>query len=318
MSDNHKSGEIAKKVNASIFAKKKKNIKKEGKTKPRKNTPDVVDGASPTQIYLKEIGYQSLLSAKEELAIAKKVAKGDEDARDKMIEANLRLVVKIANHYRHRGLDFLDLISEGNLGLITAVYKFDPSLGYRFSTYATWWIRQSIERGIMNQCHTVRVPVHVQKKMNLFFRTSKELSQENSAEPSFQDIANKTNTTAEDVEKTLQHSHREKSLDVLVHDDTKKTAVDDLSDSTDISPEALIKQEDMANSIQRWLQNLEPIQQQVIELRFGLNAFEKHTLEQTSQKTGLTREQVRQTQIRAIGHLKHMLINEGLKSALDD
>ena len=318
MSDNNKSDNIVKKVNASIFAKKKKYTRKEGHPKSSKSTLAIGDIPNPTQMYLREIGYKSLLSAKEEMKLAKRVIKGDDDARDKMIEGNLRLVVKIAHHYQNRGLDYLDLISEGNLGLITAVYKFNPSLGYRFSTYATWWIRQSIERGIMNQNHTVRIPVHVQKKMNLFFRISKELSQENSSEPSFHEIASKTNATAKEVEETLQFSKREKSLNAFIHDDSLKSPIDDLSDILEISPESLINKEDITNSINRWLLNLEPTPRSVIELRFGLNDYDKHTLDQASQKLDMTREQVRQMQIRALQQLKRIITGEGLKSALDE
>jgi RNA polymerase nonessential primary-like sigma factor len=201
-----------------------------------------------TQIYLNEIGFSPLLSAEEEVFFARKALKGDMAARQRMIESNLRLVVKISRRYVNRGLALLDLIEEGNLGLIRAVEKFDPERGFRFSTYATWWIRQTIERAIMNQTRTIRLPIHVVKELNVYLRAARELSQKLDHEPSAEEIANLLDKPVEDVEKMLGLNERVNSLDVQIGTQGDKTLADTVPDQHVSDPVSLLQ--DTINNVQ--------------------------------------------------------------------
>lgn len=266
-----------------------------------------------TQLYLNEIGFSPLLSAEEEVLHGRKALKGDKDARERMIVSNLRLVVKIARRYKDRGLALLDLVEEGNLGLIRAVEKFDPERGFRFSTYATWWIRQTIERAIMNQTRTVRLPIHVVKELNIYLRTARNLAQELDHEPTAEEIADKLDVPTEDVNKMLRLNERIKSVDsYLSHESDGNSLLDILSDSNHSGPEEKNQEDDIKNNIVMWLQELNPKQREVLSRRFGLMGFEPDTLENVGAEIGLTRERVRQIQVEALRRLKDMLGLQGL------
>ena len=266
-----------------------------------------------TQLYLNDIGFSPLLSAEEEVLHGRKALKGDKDARERMIVSNLRLVVKIARRYKDRGLALLDLVEEGNLGLIRAVEKFDPERGFRFSTYATWWIRQTIERAIMNQTRTVRLPIHVVKELNIYLRTARNLAQELDHEPSAEEIADKLDVPTEDVNKMLRLNERIKSVDsYLSHERDGNSLLDILPDNNHSGPEEKNQEDDIKNNIIMWLQELTPKQREVLSRRFGLMGFEPDTLENVGAEIGLTRERVRQIQLEALRRLKDILGLQGL------
>jgi RNA polymerase nonessential primary-like sigma factor len=268
-----------------------------------------------TQIYLSEIGFSPLLTAEEEVYFSRKSLKGCEASRKRMIESNLRLVVKIARRYNNRGLALLDLIEEGNLGLIRAVEKFDPERGFRFSTYATWWIRQTIERAIMNQTRTIRLPIHVVKELNVYLRTARELAQILDHEPTAEDIAAKLDKPVEDVSKMLRLNEKITSVDTPIGGDSDKVLLDIIADNVGKSPEAKITNNDINNNIVHWLEQLNPKQREVLARRFGLLGYEPSTLENVGVEIGLTRERVRQIQVEALRKLKDMATNEGLSMA---
>ncbi|HCF79408.1 MAG TPA: RNA polymerase sigma factor RpoS [Glaciecola sp.] len=274
---------------------------------------DVQKNLDATQLYLGEIGFSPLLSAEEEVLYARKALKGDERARERMIVSNLRLVVKIARRYKNRGLALLDLIEEGNLGLIRAVEKFDPERGFRFSTYATWWIRQTIERAIMNQTRTIRLPIHVVKELNVYLRTARKLSQELDHEPTAEEIAEALDIPTEDVTKMLRLNERITSVDTSGGPDSDgKAMLDVIADENSFGPEEEVQDNDIKSSIVRWLQELNPKQREVLARRFGLMGYEPSTLEDVGAEIGLTRERVRQIQVEALRRLKDMLGHQGL------
>ncbi|KZN12834.1 RNA polymerase sigma factor RpoS [Marinomonas sp. TW1] len=270
-----------------------------------------------TQLYLSEIGFSPLLSAEEEVYFARLALKGDEKARKRMIESNLRLVVKISRRYLNRGLSLLDLIEEGNLGLIRAVEKFDPERGFRFSTYATWWIRQTIERAIMNQTRTIRLPIHVVKELNVYLRAARELTQTLDHEPSPEEIADKLDCPVEDVQKMLGLNEKVSSIDASFGgENNDKSLVEVLADDLHQGPEADRQDGDVLQGIEQWLDELSEKQCEVITRRFGLRGHEASTLEHVGAEIGLTRERVRQIQVEALRKLRLILDKEGL--SLDD
>ena len=279
---------------------------------PRKHK-SLADTAShdPTRIYLNEIGASPLLTAEEEVKFARLAQQGDEDARKRMIESNLRLVVKIARRYMNRGLAFLDLIEEGNLGLIRAVEKFDPERGFRFSTYGTWWIRQTIERAIMNQTRTIRLPIHVVKEINVYLRAARSLAQELDHEPSSEEIAELLNKPIEDVERMLGLNERVASTDSSVMSDSGKTLLDTIPDSNARDPSETLQEEGVRSNLEECLSQLSDKQREVVERRFGLHGHSVSTLEEVGQEIGVTRERVRQIQMDALKKLKRILENEG-------
>ncbi|WP_020210934.1 RNA polymerase sigma factor RpoS [Gilvimarinus chinensis] len=267
-----------------------------------------------TQLYLNEIGFSPLLSAEEEVYFSRKALKGCEASRKRMIESNLRLVVKISRRYVNRGLALLDLIEEGNLGLIRAVEKFDPERGFRFSTYATWWIRQTIERAIMNQTRTIRLPIHVVKELNVYLRAARELTQKLDHEPSADEIATMLDKPVGDVEKMLGLNERVTSVDVPIGNSSDRTIVDTIADAHDTDPAALMQDDDMNMSLDLWLDDLSEKQREVLARRFGLRGHEVSTLEEVGKAIGLTRERVRQIQVEALRRLRDIVEKQGLSS----
>ena len=267
--------------------------------------------ADATQIYLKEIGFYPLLTAEEEVHYGRLCLKGDGDARHRMIESNLRLVVKIARRYINRGLAFLDLIEEGNLGLIRAVEKFDPERGFRFSTYATWWIRQTIERAIMNQTRTIRLPVHILKEINVYHRAAKALTQTLDHEPTAEEIAEKVDAPIEDVKRMLGLDEKISSVDAPLESDPDRTLLDAIPDGKAADPADILQNEKVIKYIEEWLQCLPEKQREVVERRFGLAGRDVSTLEQVGLDVGVTRERVRQIQVEALAKLRVLLENRG-------
>ena len=267
--------------------------------------------ADATRLYLKEIGFSPLLTAQEEVFFARRSQKGDAAARKRMIESNLRLVVKIARRYMNRGLALLDLIEEGNLGLIRAVEKFDPERGFRFSTYATWWIRQTIERGIMNQTRTIRLPVHVLKEINIYQRAARYLSQKLDHEPTPEEVAQLLDKPIDDVKGMLGLNERLASVDAPLDDDPDRSLLDAIADERTLDPEKAQQREDLQGLIEKWLNELNDKQREVVERRFGLNGREISTLEEVGADIGVTRERVRQIQVEALKRLRVILEKAG-------
>ncbi|HUW98933.1 MAG TPA: RNA polymerase sigma factor RpoS [Acidiferrobacter sp.] len=277
-----------------------------------RDTDDTVGPqADATQLYLREIGFSSLLTAEQEVYYARRALKGDRDARCHMIECNLRLVVKIARRYMNRGLALLDLIEEGNLGLIRAVEKFDPERGFRFSTYATWWIRQTIERGIMNQTRTIRLPVHILKEINIYLRAARYLAQKLDHEPTAEEVALLLDKPIEDVRAMMGLNERVASVDAPLDMDPDRSLLDAIADERTPDPEKILQDEDLHAQITAWLSELNDKQREVVERRFGLNGRDISTLEQVGADIGVTRERVRQIQVEALRRLRGMLEKNG-------
>ena len=264
-----------------------------------------------TRLYLSEIGYSKLLTAEEEVRYARAAQNGDADSRHRMIESNLRLVVKIARRYMNRGLPLLDLIEEGNLGLIRAVEKFDPERGFRFSTYATWWIRQTIERAIMNQTRTIRLPIHVVKEINVYLKAARRLAQTVDHEPTSDEIADLLDRPIDEVKRMLGLNERITSVDTPYGKDADKPLVDMLQDEYARDPTENIQNDGVHANLDHWLAKLNDKQREVVERRFGLHGYENSTLEQVANELGVTRERVRQIQMDALKRLRDILEKEG-------
>ncbi|WP_297574508.1 RNA polymerase sigma factor RpoS [uncultured Deefgea sp.] len=265
-----------------------------------------------TQIYLNEIGQSKLLTPDEERALSRRVVQGDFSARQKMIEHNLRLVVNIAKHYINRGMTLLDLIEEGNIGLMHALEKFDPERGFRFSTYATWWIRQSIERSIMNQSRTIRLPVHVIKELNVYLRAQRHLEASLGHEPAIEDIAHLVGKNVEDVRRVMSLNERVASLDAPLDIDPMLSIGESIPDEQHDGPEAILQNAEVERYVKEWLKQLNDKQRMVIERRYGLNGYEICTLEDLAANLNLTRERVRQIQIEALDQLRRILRRYGV------
>lgn len=267
----------------------------------------------PIQLYLNEIGFTALLTAKEEVDLGRLVLKGDEAARKRMIESNLRLVVKISRHYLNRGLGFLDLIEEGNLGLMHAVEKFDPEKGFRFSTYATWWIRQTIERAIMNQTRTIRLPVHVIKELNTYLRAGQEIERRLGHHASAEEIAAKLDKPLADVKGTLRLNEPMASIDKPLPNSPDKNLGDVVADDSSLDPEILLRDANLQDSLDEWIGQLDPRQGEVLRRRFGLGPYDdRATLEEVGVAIGLTRERVRQIQMDGLRRLRIILENNDI------
>jgi len=284
----------------------KETAKKISDKKIRKKT------LNPTQMYLNEIGYKSLLTPEEELHYARLALKGDKLAYTKMVEGNLRLVVKIARCYIHRGLPFLDLIEEGNLGLMHAVEKFDPERGFRFSTYSTWWIKQTIERAIMNQTRTIRLPIHVIKELNTYLRAAKKLHKKLEREPTAEEIAEMVDKPLEEVKNALRVDGTVLSYDMPIGPDGDKSMLGLLSDGKEADPAEHLAKADIKKHLHTWLKELEDRHRIILEHRFGLGDADKETFESLGGKIGLSRERVRQLQMEALKELKSIMKKHGV------
>ena len=271
---------------------------------PRRELGDATD------MYLSEIGRADLLTADEEKILAAKVQKGDMEARAQMIEANLRLVVKIARRYLNRGLPLLDLIEEGNLGLIRAVEKFDPSKGFRFSTYATWWIRQAVERGLMNQAKTIRLPIHIAKELNGYLRAERELAQKLDCEPTPEDVADLMDKPVDDVRSLMEMADNIVCTEISVIE-PERGSWDTFGNQSNDDPWQLVQNEQLKEHIDDWLETLPEKSYEVICRRFGLRGYDITTLEEVGVAIGLTRERVRQIQVDALKTLRGQLTEEG-------
>ncbi len=259
------------------------------------------------RLYLREIGKIPLLNAEEELALAQKVVAGDKRAKDKMAEANMRLVVSIAKRYSGRGLDFLDLIQEGNTGLLRAVEKFDPDKGFKFSTYATWWIRQAITRAIADQARTIRIPVHMVETINKLLRTQRRMTQELNREPTIEELAKELEMEPEKVEYVMKIKQDITSLDAGVGrdgDDEDSVLRDFIEDEDSATPEESAASQLLKEQVQAILSTLSDREQKIIKMRFGLENGKSHTLEEVGQEFAVTRERIRQIEAKALAKLR--------------
>jgi RNA polymerase primary sigma factor len=264
---------------------------------------DIADDS--VRLYLREIGKIPLLSAEEELELAKRVSEGDKDAKDKMAEANMRLVVSIAKRYVGRGLDLLDLIQEGNTGLLRAVEKFDHTKGFKFSTYATWWIRQAITRAIADQARTIRIPVHMVETINKLLRTQRRLTQELNREPTNEEIAAAMEIEVEKVEHIMKIKQDISSLDASIRDDEEESVLADfIEDEDTISPEESATNQLLKEQVKGMLGALTEREQKILKLRFGLEDGKQHTLEEVGQEFSVTRERIRQIEAKALAKLR--------------
>lgn len=267
---------------------------------------DVSDDS--VRLYLREIGKIPLLNAEEELALAQRVVAGEKRAKDKMAEANMRLVVSIAKRYSGRGLDFLDLIQEGNTGLLRAVEKFDPDKGFKFSTYATWWIRQAITRAIADQARTIRIPVHMVETINKLLRTQRRMTQELNREPTIEELAKELEMEPEKVEYVIKIKQDITSLDAGVgrdgEDDGESVLGDFIEDEDGATPEDSAALQLLKEQVQSVLSTLSDREQKIIKMRFGLDGGKSHTLEEVGQEFAVTRERIRQIEAKALAKLR--------------
>ncbi len=264
---------------------------------------DIADDS--VRLYLREIGKIPLLTAEEELALAHRVVAGEKKAKDQMAEANMRLVVSIAKRYVGRGLDLLDLIQEGNTGLLRAVEKFDPDKGFKFSTYATWWIRQAITRAIADQARTIRIPVHMVETINKLLRTQRRLTQELNREPTNEEIAKEMEIDVEKVEHIMKIKQDISSLDASVRDDEEDSVLGDfIEDEDTVTPEEAATGQLLKEHVKDMLSALTEREQKILKLRFGLEDGKSHTLEEVGQEFSVTRERIRQIEAKALAKLR--------------
>ena len=266
---------------------------------------DVSDDS--VRLYLREIGKIPLLSAEEEMDLARRIIEGDKKAKDKMAEANMRLVVSIAKRYSGRGLDFLDLIQEGNTGLLRAVEKFDPDKGFKFSTYATWWIRQAITRAIADQARTIRIPVHMVETINKLLRTQRRMTQELNREPTIDELAKELDMEPEKIEYVIKIKQDISSLDAGVGrdgEDDDSVLQDFIVDEDTVSPEDSASNQLLKEQVQDILSSLSDREQKIVRMRFGLDNGQNHTLEEVGQEFAVTRERIRQIEAKALAKLR--------------
>ncbi|MGH7275285.1 MAG: sigma-70 family RNA polymerase sigma factor [Nitrospiria bacterium] len=293
-------------------------ITEEETTEPEEETEEheeaeVSSGLDAVKSYLKEIRKSKLLTFEEEQSLAKKIAKGDEKARQRMIEANLRLVVSIGKRYINRGLPFSDIIEEGNIGLIKAVEKFNYKRGFKFSTYGSWWIRQSIERAIINQSKLIRLPVHVVEKINHYLVVMENLMQTLDREPTTQEISKKLGVSEREVSNLQQLIRKNYSLESPISHGHETSLKDIIADMSQISPSKSAEGIKRREEILRWLQTLKENESRIIEKRFGLDGGEPQTLEEIGKIFGLTRERVRQIESAALTKLRAIIVKKTIK-----
>jgi len=272
----------------------------------------------PVRMYLKEIGRISLLTPEEEQALSARINENDEEAKRILAESNLRLVVSIAKRYVGRGLLFLDLIQEGNIGLMKAVDKFDCERGYKFSTYATWWIRQAITRALADQARTIRVPVHMVETINKMVRVQRQMTLELNREPSDEELAKKMNLSVDKVREVIKISQDPVSLETPIGEEDDSHLGDFLKDESSLSPEEYTENEILKEEIKQVLMSLQPREQEVLELRFGLIDGTCHTLEEVGKKFNVTRERIRQIEAKALRKLRHPSRAKKLKDFMED
>ena len=280
------------------------------------SVPDGVSIEDPVRMYLKEIGKVPLLSAEEEIELAKRMEEGDEDAKKRLAEANLRLVVSIAKRYVGRGMLFLDLIQEGNLGLIKAVEKFDYRKGYKFSTYATWWIRQAITRAIADQARTIRIPVHMVETINKLIRVSRQLLQELGREPQPEEIAERMDMSVDRVREILKISQEPVSLETPIGEEDDSNLGDFVADVNTVTPEGNVESVMLRDHIDALLGDLKERERQVIELRFGLRDGHPRTLEEVGKEFNVTRERIRQIEAKALRKLRNPVRSKRIRDFL--
>ncbi len=280
---------------------------------PKEKSKEVHHG-DVTRIYLSEIGRAQLLTADEEKSLARAAGKGCQASRQRMIECNLRLVVRIARAYINRGLPLLDLIEEGNLGLIRAVEKFDPERGFRFSTYATWWIRQSVERAIMNQCRTVRLPIHVIRELTVYLRATRVMEQAYGRRPAIEEVAKKLDKPAAAVHMLFSFNEPTASTDSTVSNGSV-SVIETIADDKGRGPETEYADHAAGELLGHWLELLPRQQRIVVEHRFGLHGKGRRTLEEVGELLGVTRERVRQVQLAALVRLREISRREGVTEA---
>ncbi|QUJ70395.1 RNA polymerase sigma factor RpoS (plasmid) [Photobacterium sp. GJ3] len=262
-------------------------------------------------LYLQEISHKSLLTKEEEIQYSRKSLAGDPSAKAVMIESNLRLVVSIAKKYRGSTMQLSDLIDEGNIGLITAVEKFDPERGFRFSTYATWWIKQTIERAIHNQARTIRLPVHVSKEINTILRTHKQLMKNSNQEPTHEQVAEKMQKSVEEISEVLSYDTPVVSIDQSLSDDSNSNSIASFIADTNItSPDTSLDQSDIHALAVTMLKTLNERDREILCRRFGLLGYEAQTLQEVAEEVGLTRERIRQLQVSSLSKLKNALQRE--------
>lgn len=266
----------------------------------------------PVHQYLVEIGQINLLTADEEKSLAMRIRGGDREATNHLIEANLRLVVCIARRYMNRGLSLPDLIEEGNLGLIHAVEKFNPDVGARFSTYATWWIRQSIERAIMNQSRNIRLPIHLIKRQKQYQRIQRQMSQQTDVDPTYAEIAKEMGVSEDSLFDLISLDRPELSVDAQLNEEQDMTLLDTLADHSQMEAYEAVQQQELHDVLEKWLSLLGDRERDIIEKRFGIHSHEVMTLENIGQHTQLTRERVRQIQLQALKFLRRCSLEEGI------
>lgn len=297
--------DVSKSRRSSAGDPKKSYLKSKGKHGRASPAQDV------TRIYLSEIGKARLLTAAEEKSLGRAANNGCLASRQRMIESNLRLVVNVARPYIKRGLPLLDLVEEGNLGLIRAVEKFDPDRGCRFSTYATWWIRQSVERAIMNQCRTVRLPIHVIRELAMYLRTSREMEQQLSRRPTAEEVGRKLDIKPENVKRLFSLNDPVSSTDEVSGSGSGRCLLDSIADENGHNPETQYAGKAAERLLVKWLEQLPAQQRDVVEHRYGLHGHGKRTLEEVGELLGVTRERVRQVQLAALSRLREISSREG-------
>lgn len=298
---------------AEVGEERSEQAESQAETEAAEGEPYLADvQADVTQIYLNEIGQNALLTPDEERRLSRLMKTGDFESRQRMIECNLRLVVNIAKHYVNRGMALLDLIEEGNLGLIHALEKFDPERGFRFSTYATWWIRQNIERAIMNQSRTIRLPVHIIKELNIYLRAQRHLESHGNPDPTIEDIAHLVDCEVEEVRYIMGLNERTASLDAPLDIDPSLSIGEAIPDEQGVLPETMLQRAEVEKYVHEWLSQLTAKQRSVIERRFGINGHDISTLEEVADAHGITRERVRQIQMEALQSLRKILRRNGV------
>jgi len=302
------------KVEPAENAKDNKNVVAEKTAHPE----DDYVAADAIKLYLKEIQKSTLLTAEDERELAGLIAQGDEAARARMIESNLRLVVKIAKRYMNRGLPFLDLIEEGNMGLIKAVEKFKVSKGCRFSTYATWWVRQSIERALVNQSRTIRLPVHVADDINKLIKISRELVQRLKRDPSLEEIAEAMSADVAYVRRMMILLKKTYSIEHPMGDNSDYSLIDTIEDKNLVDPGRVIEDLDRFSHVLEWMEELSENEQEILSLRFGLNDREPQTLDTIGRKFGVTRERIRQIEAKSLAKLRKTLEEQMTDDNIED